>query len=63
MGEFFDLPRDQSCIHPEHNPPSGLYIPPGKGYRHTCPGCGAKAVAMPTDYFLNRPATTQKDQP
>lgn len=37
---FFDLPVQQTCRHPEHEPPSMLYIPPGKGYRHVCPGCG-----------------------
>lgn len=37
---FFDLPKEEFCTHPQHNPPSHLYIPPGKGYRHKCPSCG-----------------------
>lgn len=37
---FFDLPSSRTCTHPEHNPPMHLYIPPGQGYRHVCPGCG-----------------------
>lgn len=28
------------CTHPDHNFPTHLYIPPGMGYRHICPGCG-----------------------
>ena len=37
---FFDLPKEKTCRHPQHNFPSHLYIPPGKGYRHKCPACG-----------------------
>lgn len=37
---FFDLPISTICRNPEHNPPTHLYIPPGKGYKHVCPGCG-----------------------
>jgi len=41
-GGFFDLPgRAYPCYSPYHNFPSHLYIPPGKGYRHVCPDCGA----------------------
>lgn len=29
------------CIHPEHNPPSMIYLEPGE-YEYTCPGCGEK---------------------
>lgn len=49
---FFDLPPDQTCIHPEHEPPSGLYIPPGKGYRHVCPGCKTVKDLIPPSYTL-----------
>ncbi len=31
---------DKACMHPEHNFPTMLYIPPGRSYTHTCPGCG-----------------------
>lgn len=44
-GNFFDLPKAIKCNHPEHNPPSHIYIPQGKGYRHVCPGC-KKAVDL-----------------
>lgn len=44
---FFNLPPDKTCIHPGHNPAKGLYIPPGKGYRHVCPGCKTVTGAIP----------------
>ncbi|MPT12828.1 hypothetical protein [Comamonas sp.] len=52
---FFDLPSDKTCIHPEHDPPTGLYIPPGKGYRHVCPGCKTVKDVIPPDYSLALP--------
>lgn len=33
-GNFFDLPQDQTCRHPEHFAPTHLYIPQGKGWHH-----------------------------
>ena len=51
-GEFFDLPADQICRHPAHLPPTGLYIPPGKGYRHTCPACGNTQSIVPTQVLM-----------
>ncbi|QDH83526.1 hypothetical protein [Achromobacter phage Motura] len=42
---FFDLPVAQFCTHPEHNFPTHLYIPPGQGYRHVCPGCKREEVS------------------
>lgn len=44
---YFDLPKQQICNHPEHNPPTHLYIPPGKGYKHICPGCGKEKTIIP----------------
>lgn len=41
---FFDLPEISVCGHPEHEPPTHLYIPTGKGYRHICPECGKTVV-------------------
>lgn len=41
---FFDLPPEDFCNHPEHDPPSHMVIPEGKGYRHVCPGCGRVVV-------------------
>lgn len=51
-GGFFDLPKDKQCKHPEHQPPSHIYIPQGKGYRHVCPACGAEAVLIPPQTSL-----------
>ena len=49
---FFDLPKQESCNHPEHNPPTHLHIPEGKGYRHVCPGCGKQVILKnPINYF------------
>lgn len=31
------------CQHPEHNPPTMLYLEPGV-YEHQCPGCGDRSV-------------------
>ena len=36
---FEDAPTINLCRHPEHLPPTHLYIPHGKIYRHVCPGC------------------------
>jgi len=45
---FYDLPKSEKpCSHPSHNPPSHLFIPPGKGYRHVCPGCGKITNLVP----------------
>ena len=40
---FFEL--EPICNHPEHDFPTHLYIPPGKGYRHVCPNCGKETIA------------------
>lgn len=52
-GEFFDLPTDQTCQHPAHFPPMGLYIPQGKGYKHTCPACGHTQTVVPTQVTMD----------
>lgn len=44
---FFPLPREYGCHHPQHEPPSHLYIPPGQGYRHVCPACGKTFTIIP----------------
>lgn len=46
-GGFFDLPKQEVCKHPEHEPPRHMVIPHGKGYRHICPGCGKETVMIP----------------
>ncbi|MFA5234766.1 MAG: hypothetical protein WC390_10235 [Sulfurimonas sp.] len=43
-GGFEDIPKVERCTHPQHNPPNMLWIPPGKQYRHICPGCGKETV-------------------
>lgn len=45
---FFDLPEEErKCTNPEHDVPSHLHIPQGKGYRHVCPSCGKVQVVKP----------------
>jgi len=43
-----DDDKPEPCRHPEHNPPTHLYIPAGKRYRHICPGCGQEAIISST---------------
>lgn len=46
---FFDLPGWHApCTHSHHAPPSYINIPPGKGYRHVCPACGATTEIVHT---------------
>jgi hypothetical protein len=46
-GGFFDLPNKKMCNHPEHNPPTHLHIPQGKGYKHLCPACKKSTIVIP----------------
>lgn len=46
-GGFEDIPVQERCLNQEHEPPTLLYIPPGKQYRHTCPGCGRVTILRP----------------
>lgn len=46
-GFFNDNEIMKPCSHPEHNPPSHLYIPVGKKYRHICPACNKETVLKP----------------
>jgi hypothetical protein len=41
---FEDMPVQERCRHPEHEPPNMLVIPAGKRYRHVCPGCGRETI-------------------
>lgn len=34
-----DMVESKPCNHREHEPPSMVYLKPGR-YEHTCPGCG-----------------------
>lgn len=56
-GNFFDLPADQTCRHSEHFPPTHLYIPPGKGYMHTCPACGHTQTVVPKQVTMGAPTS------
>ncbi len=49
---FFDLPEQKVCRSIEHNPPTHLYIPEGKGYRHVCPDCGNVTTIIPQQISL-----------
>lgn len=49
---FFDLPKTIKCLDASHEPPSHLYIPPGKGYRHICPTCGKTTDLIPPQISL-----------
>jgi len=51
-GGMFDLPKENVCRDPEHEPPTHISIPHGKGYRHICPSCGKKTVLIPTQFTL-----------
>ncbi len=46
---FEDMPTEKICRHRSHSPPKHLYIPPGKVYRHVCPGCGQKIILRRQD--------------
>lgn len=44
---FEDIPVQQRCLNPQHEPPGHLCIPAGKQYRHVCPGCGRETLLRP----------------
>ncbi len=37
---FENIPVEEICHHPSHNPPMHLCIPTDQVYRHICPSCG-----------------------
>ena len=47
QGGYEDDDLPSICRNPSHNPPTGLYIPEGKRYRHICPACGYTVVLRP----------------
>ncbi len=50
---FEPLPESMKmCRHPQHGPPSHLYIPPDQQYRHVCPSCGKEFVLTPTNISM-----------
>jgi len=52
---FFDLDKNTICTDNQHNPPSHLLVPPGKGYKHVCPGCGQiKIIVDYVDYLYKK---------
>lgn len=38
------------CTHPEHEPPSHLYVPAGEKYIHKCPACGNERILVGTEF-------------
>jgi ribosomal protein L37AE/L43A len=38
-----DLPKGDTCRHPDHDPPTMMVLSPGV-YEHECPSCGRKIV-------------------
>jgi len=44
---FEDLPKQDVCNDPEHDPPNMIVIPPGKKMIHVCPSCGKRAEVIP----------------
>lgn len=52
-GGFFDLPAEyKKCTSPEHEPPTHIHIPHGKGYKHICPVCGKETIIIPGEVSL-----------
>jgi len=41
----FEMLKDEAfCLDINHSPPTHLWIPQGKQYRHICPTCGKEQV-------------------
>lgn len=47
-----DWGKNMPCRHREHNPPSHMVVPPGKIYRHVCPGCGRESTMRSHGTFM-----------
>lgn len=41
---FEKMEKVHKCNHPEHNPPTQLWIPPDEIYHHICPACGEEKI-------------------
>jgi hypothetical protein len=50
--EPYEPPPNESCNHPEHNPPNMMVIPQGQRYRHVCPSCGQMVILYPREIKL-----------
>lgn len=46
---------DRICTSPQHQPPSHLYIPPGKIHIHVCPSCGQETPMMGKRIICDKP--------
>ncbi len=58
-----DLPEDDRCRHPSHDPPSMIVLPPGI-YEHTCPGCGkTREIVVRKFGELGRMTAAPRDNP
>lgn len=47
---FEPLPVQETCNHPEHDPPQHVVIPQGHRMVHTCPGCGHVTAVTPLQF-------------
>lgn len=43
LKKIADLPKHETCTHPEHEPPTMIVLEPGV-YEHECPGCHHKTT-------------------
>lgn len=44
-------PAPNPCMHPEHNPPNMMVLPPGV-HVWRCPACGQEVTINKPEYFL-----------
>jgi hypothetical protein len=44
--------KSKTCLHPEHNPPMHIVIPPGSVLEHECPACKKITVIRPMHHTL-----------
>jgi predicted RNA-binding Zn-ribbon protein involved in translation (DUF1610 family) len=42
---------NKPCLSREHEPPTLLYIEPGKQHRHECPSCGKVTIMKSPDIY------------
>ena len=55
-----DLPSHESCLHPEHNLPLHIVLPPGV-YEHECPACHYLQVFTIQGVVSGRPRSAAWD--
>lgn len=57
-GGFEDIPEQERCRNAQHDPPTHMVIPPGKQYRHICPGCGLEILLRPPMIWMTHQQIT-----